>query len=178
MPGAPHGVYRCADLPGDGPARDRWCAIAVCGDDDWVRFSRALDEPAWTQDARFATHPVRIANRSALDGYVESWTRRRAAEDVMSCLQRVGVAAGVVANAADICRHDRHLQARGYWVRVPTPEGDTVELDGVPIRLSATPGAVRAPGPLLGEHTDAVLQRVLGMSPAAVAELRAAKVIV
>ena len=178
MRAAPHGVYRCADLPGEGPARDRWCAIAVCGDDDWVRFCHALGDPAWTRDMRFATQHDRITHRAALDAHVESWTRPQRAEDVMTHLQRAGIAAGLVANAEDLCRHDPHLQARGYWARVPTPEGGAVELDGVPVTLSATPGAVRAAGPLLGEHTDAVLQRVLGMSPATIAALRAAKVVV
>ena len=92
-------------------------------------------------------------------------------------LQQAGIAAGVVANAEDLCRHDPQLQARGYWAHVSTPDGEIAELDGVPIKLSATPGGVRSPGPLLGEHTDAVLQRVLGMSPATIAGLRTAKVV-
>jgi crotonobetainyl-CoA:carnitine CoA-transferase CaiB-like acyl-CoA transferase len=93
-------------------------------------------------------------------------------------LQQAGVAAGTVANAEDLCRHDPQLQARGYWAQVSTPEGEIAELDGVPIKLSATPGGVRSSGPLLGEHTDVVLRRVLGMSPATIAELRSAKVVV
>ena len=177
MAAAPHGVYRCADEPGDGPAHDRWCAIAVFGDDDWARFCAALAHPAWTRDARFATLPRRRAARAALDANVESWTRPQRAEDVMDRLQAGGIAAGVVANAADLCRRDPHLQARGYWSRLSTPEGDTVECDGVPFRLSTTPGGVSAPGPLLGEHSDAVLRRILGMSAAEVARLRAEQVV-
>jgi len=172
-PSAPHGVYRCADLPSDGPARDRWCAIAVFHEDDWRCFRHALGDPPWTRDARFATLAARLANQSALDEYVESWTRSRTAEEVMTHLQSAGIAAGRVANAADLCRRDPQLQARAYWARVATPEGETVELDGVPFKLSDTPGGISAPGPLLGEHTDAVLQRVLGLTAAAVATLRA-----
>jgi crotonobetainyl-CoA:carnitine CoA-transferase CaiB-like acyl-CoA transferase len=178
MPGAPHGVYRCADLPGEGPARDRWCAIAVFAEAEWACFRAALGNPPWCADARFATLRARITNRPALDAHVQTWTRPQRAEDVMTQLQRAGIAAGVVANAEDLCRRDPHLQARGYWTRVPTAEGGTVELDGVPVMLSATPGAVRTPGPLLGEHTAAVLERVLGLSAAAIIELRAAKAVV
>ncbi len=177
MPSGPHGVYRCADLAGDGPARDRWCAIAVFGDQQWEAFRRALGEPAWACDHRFASAEGRGANRQALDACVQSWTRERPAEAVMAHLQRAGIAAGVVANAEDICRRDPQLQARQYWIRLPTPEGDRVALDGVPFKMSSTAGRVRAPAPLLGEHTDAVLQRVLGLSPAAIAELRAANVV-
>jgi crotonobetainyl-CoA:carnitine CoA-transferase CaiB-like acyl-CoA transferase len=170
-------LYRCADLPGDGPARDRWCAIDVPDDADWKQFCTAIGDPPWGREQRFATAAARRAQRNALHPLVETWTRGRTAEDVMTHLQRAGIAAGVVANAADLCRHDPHLQARQYWTRIPTPEGDVVECDGVPFKLSETPGAVDRPGPLLGEHTDAVLQRVLGLSPEAIAALRAQRVV-
>jgi crotonobetainyl-CoA:carnitine CoA-transferase CaiB-like acyl-CoA transferase len=170
-------VYRCADLPGAGPARDRWCTIAVGDDDEWNRFCAVIDHPPWTRDQRFSTRRGRSANQRALDALVESWTRRRTAEDVMTRLQRAGVAAGVVANAEDLCRRDPHLQARGYWARVTTPEGDSVECDGVPFKMSATPGHIDAAGPLLGEHTNAVLQRVLNLSPEAIAALRSNRIV-
>jgi crotonobetainyl-CoA:carnitine CoA-transferase CaiB-like acyl-CoA transferase len=177
-PAAPHAVYRCADLPADGPARDRWCAIAVFGDDDWRRFCRALGDAAWTRDERFATEQGRMLHRAALDAHVASWTRDRRAEEVMAVLQGAGVAAGVVASAEDLCRRDPHLQARQYWARMATPEGDLVEYDGVPFKMSETPGRACTPGPLLGEHTGAALHRVLGLNAATIAALRAAEVIV
>ena len=177
MPGAPHGVYRCADLPGDGPARDRWCAIAAFGEGDWSSLCAALGHPEWTRDARFATEAGRLAHQAVVTAHIEEWTRRHTAETVMTQLQHAGIAAGLVANAEDLCRRDPQLQARNYWTRVTTPEGDVVDLDGVPFRMSDTPGAVRTPGPLLGEHTDAVLHRVLHLSTAAIAELRAERII-
>jgi len=177
IPSAPHGVYRCAEAPEGGPAHDRWCAISVCGADDWRHFQQALSEPPWTTDARFATGTGRSRHRAALDAHVTEWTRKRRAEDVVATLQGAGVAAGLVADAADLCIRDPHLQARGYWTKVRTPEGEWVELDGTPVRLSATPGAVHSPGPLLGEHTESILQRILGLSQARIAELRSANVI-
>ena len=177
-PAAPHGVYRCADLPGNGPARDRWCAIAVFGDDDWRRFRAVLGDPEWARHPRFATHAARVDHGTVLDARVEAWTRTRSAEEVMVVLQHAGIAAGVVANAEDLCRRDPQLQARAYWVTIPTPESGLVELDGIPLTMSETPGRVRTAGPLLGEHTDAILQRVLGMDADALAALRAADVIV
>ena len=95
----------------------------------------------------------------------------------MTRLQRAGVAAGVVANAEDLCRRDPHLQARQYWARVTTPEGTSVEYDGVPFKMSETPGHIDRPGPVLGEHTDAVLQRVLALTREAIAALRAQGVV-
>jgi len=177
MPSAPHGVYRCADEPDNGTAGDRWCAIAVFGDADWRRFCQALGSPQWMRDRRFATQAGRLRHAAELDASVESWTLPRRAEDVMTHLQRAGIAAAVVANAADLCRRDPQLQVRRYWIRVRTPEGYTVDLGGIPFTMSETPGHVEAAGPLLGEHTDEVLQRVLGLDRDTIAALRADRIV-
>jgi crotonobetainyl-CoA:carnitine CoA-transferase CaiB-like acyl-CoA transferase len=173
---APHGIYRCRDLV-DGDGRDRWCAIAVFGEDDWSRFVAAIGAPAWTAEARFATHAAREQHQDDLDALVETWTRSQVAEGVMACLQRAGIAAGVVANGRDLCVRDRQLAARRYWATVATPEGDTVTVDGPSLRLSATPGRVASAAPLLGEHTDDVLRGVLHLSPSEITRLRDERVV-
>ena len=163
-PGAPHGVYPCA---GD----DRWLAITVFSDDDWTRFAHALGDPEWT--TRFGTRAARIEHSTELDALVAAWTRTRVAEEAMAVLQTAGVAAGVVANAEDVCARDPQLAARGHFVDVPTPEGRTVRIDGPPFVLSETPARVGGPGPLLGEHSDEVLGELLGLRSEEIAELRA-----
>ena len=168
-PAAPHGVYCCA-------GEDRWCAIAVFTEEEWRAFCKVLGNPAWTKEGRFATLSERLAHQDALDRCVEEWTRQRTPEEVMTLLQQARVAAGVVANGEDLDR-DPQLRSRGYWARVPTPEGDEVVLDGTPIKLSATPGYVAAPGPLLGEHTESVLKRLLGYSDEKIARLKTAHVV-
>ncbi len=176
-PAAPHGVYRCRDDESAGPAGDRWCAIGVFGDGDWRSFCNALGNPAWAHEARFVSLAARLKNQDALDDRVTAWTRQRSAEEVMHILQRAGIAAGVVNNARDLCERDAQLRARGYWAALTTPEGERFAFDGVPVKLSGTPGRIAAPGPLLGEHTDSVLERLLGLSPAAIAGLREEQVI-
>lgn len=168
-PAAPHGVYRCA-------GEDRWCAITIFTEDEWRAFCRVLESPTWTTNAKFATLAQRLQHQEELDRHVESWTCQHAPEEVMTKLQQVGVAAGLVASGADMDR-DPQLRARGYWAQVQTPEGDTVTLDGSPIRLSATQGAVAAPGPLLGEQTESVLRRLLNYSEADIAQLKTDRVV-
>lgn len=168
-PGAPHGVYRCR---GD----DRWVAIAVLSDEDWRRFAAAVAEP-WAAEASLASAASRLAAADALDAAVARWTSLRSPEEVTALLQSRGVAAFTVANGEDFCARDPHLQWRGYWTRLATPEGGVAVVDGVPARLSATPGAVRSPGPLHGEHTTEVLHGLLGMPAAEIDELRRARVI-
>jgi crotonobetainyl-CoA:carnitine CoA-transferase CaiB-like acyl-CoA transferase len=168
-PAAPHGVYRCAGT-------DRWCAITIFTEAEWQAFCRVLGNPDWTQEQRFSTLENRLRHHDDLDYYVEAWTQQHTPEEVMALLQQAGVPAGVVANGEDL-DHDPQLRTRGYWAQVKTPEGDEVVLDGTPIKLSATPGYVATPGPLLAEHTESVLKRLLGYSDEYLAQLKAERVV-
>jgi len=161
---APNGVYGSA-------GHDRWVAITVSSDDDWSRFVDALGRPAWAAEASFATARDRAANRAALDRHVAAWARTLEADAAMVLLQRAGVAAGRVSDAIDLCARDPQLAAWGFFVTVATPEGETVHVGGPPLRLSETPAAVTAAGPLLGEHTTTVLRELDAMgSPLVVSE--------
>jgi crotonobetainyl-CoA:carnitine CoA-transferase CaiB-like acyl-CoA transferase len=170
-PAAPHGIFRCA---GD----DRWIAITVFDDEAWRGLAAAMGRPAWTALPPFATATSRAAYAATIDELVAGWTRTMEAHVAVSRLQANGVPAALVADAADVCRHDPALAARGHFVDVPTPEGGTVRIDGPAVLLSGTPGCVRGPGPLLGEHGDAVLSSVLGWDAATIAALRADGVLV
>ncbi len=156
---APHGIYRCR---GD----DRWCAIAVSGDEEWRRFCRALGEPPWTQDSRFATLPRRQHNVDELDRLVEEWTGQHTPQEAMALLQKEGVACGAVQDARDLA-NDPQLKARGFFV-----ERDGAISDAVPIRLSATPAEYRRAAPLPGEDNDSVYRGLLGMGEDEVLRLR------
>jgi crotonobetainyl-CoA:carnitine CoA-transferase CaiB-like acyl-CoA transferase len=163
LPAAPHGIYRCRPRGGDD---DRWITISVRTQPEWERFVGALGSPAWASEAKFRTLYLRMRNREELDALVERWTIDQQAEAAMERLQRAGVAVGVVANGADVCERDPHLRARNFWVTVPLPDGTTTHVTGIPMKLSATPGAIRTPSPLIGEANDYVLGELLGMSKA------------
>lgn len=166
---APHGAFRCADGEWHGAPEDRWCAIAVFGDREWRRLVDAMGGPAWAEDDRFATHARRKQHEDEIDKGIGDWTRGQRAEDVAELLQRHGVPAGLVANARDMLE-DEHLKARGYYVYLDHPEAGVTAHDGPPFVLSKTPGELRAPAPLLGEHNEVVCKQVLGMTDDEIAE--------
>ncbi|MDH5695661.1 MAG: CoA transferase [Dehalococcoidia bacterium] len=161
---APHGVYRCH---GD----DRWCAIAVFNDGQWHGFKQALGNPPRAEDERFATLESRLENIEELDRLVAGWAKEHVAEEVMTLLQKWGVAAGVVQDASDLAK-DPQLKERGFFVDLDHPElGKTVS-DAAPIRLSDTPARYRRAAPVLGRDNDYVYGELLGMSQEEVAELK------
>jgi crotonobetainyl-CoA:carnitine CoA-transferase CaiB-like acyl-CoA transferase len=162
-PAAPHGVYRCAPLGDDD---DRWVAISARSQGEWERLVNAIGTPAWTSDAKFRTLYLRMKNRAELDEHLSRWTRARSAEDAMTILQRAKVAAGVVANGADICARDPQLKERGYWASVKRADGEASRIVGIPFKMSSTPASVREIAPDVGENTDYVLGEILGLTRA------------
>ena len=161
---APHGVYRCR---GD----ERWCAIAVFTEDQWRGFKRALGNPPWAEDKKFATLSLRLKNSEELNRLVEGWTKEHTAEEAMALLQEQGVAAGVVQDASDLAQ-DPQLKEQGFFIELDHPElGKTIS-DAAPIRLSDTPARYTRAAPVLGQDNDYVYGGLLGMSDDELAELR------
>jgi benzylsuccinate CoA-transferase BbsF subunit len=161
----PHGVYPCAGV-------DRWCAIAVVGDGAWQRFRARV---GWPDETRLATLQGRLAARAALDSRVADWTRSRSPEEASTILQEARVSAMTVQNGDDH-RDDPHLARRRALVSVKHYELGWIKHSGNPIRMRQTRVARPAPAPLLGEHTEGVLTRVLGLSKQEVRGLVAAGV--
>jgi crotonobetainyl-CoA:carnitine CoA-transferase CaiB-like acyl-CoA transferase len=171
MPAAPHGVYKCRPLGDDD---DRWLAISIRTQPEWERFVGAIGSPGWAHSPEFRTLFMRMHKREQLDKHVGSWTIMQTAEHAMELLQGAGVAAGVVSNGADICARDPQLRARNFWGAVTLPDGRHANVTGVPIKMSATPGSVRTPSPLIGSSNNYVLGELLGYSSAEREQLIAA----
>ena len=162
---APHGVFRCE---GD----DRWCAIAVTSEEQWQRFCDSTGNPAWADDARFATLRARKENEDQLEALIEEWTSTRSPEEVMELLQSAKIPAGRVSNAEDVY-NDAQLRFRQHLLTVDHPQRGPHSVEAPGFRLSATPASVDRPGPDLGEHNELVFCQWLGVSSAEFAELTA-----
>jgi crotonobetainyl-CoA:carnitine CoA-transferase CaiB-like acyl-CoA transferase len=156
----PHGVYpTCGD--------DRWCAIAVVGEDAWQRFRRVV---CWEAERRFDSLAGRLDARAELDARVAAWTRVRTAEAAADVLQAAGVSAMAVQAPYEL-RDDPHLAARAALVTLDDPGIGGVRHVANPIRMGRTPTVVAGPAPRLGADTRAVLTGVLGLSRDDVAAL-------
>jgi crotonobetainyl-CoA:carnitine CoA-transferase CaiB-like acyl-CoA transferase len=159
----PHNNYRCA---GD----DAWVAIAVCSEADWQALCQATGHPEWADDPRFADAYLRMQYRDELDALISSWTSQHTSYDVMEILQAAGVAAMPVMNVEDQFR-DPHLRARQVHVECEHPKVGIEWLHGIPWHLSETPGRIRRPAPLLGEHNQYVFGELLGLPAAEIQRL-------
>lgn len=139
------------------PARDGWVALACPSDAFWVLLCERLGMPEFGKDPRFCSIPERRRHRDALEAEVSARTRRLSKAELKDVLGG-RIPFGPVMNAAEICA-DPHFRQRRMIVPLDYPGIEKpIEVAGVPVRLSRTPGGVRHRAPRLGEHTQAVLR--------------------
>jgi crotonobetainyl-CoA:carnitine CoA-transferase CaiB-like acyl-CoA transferase len=155
---APYNAYRC----GDG----EFVHIACYNDKFFRNLCDAIEQPGLADDERFADSDDRLANREALDELIGAYLGRLDRAAALERLSACDVIAAPVNEYADVFS-DPQVLHNEMVVEVDHHTGP-LKVTGVPVRLSATPGAVRRPPPALGEHTDEVL-RELGIDPALLA---------
>jgi crotonobetainyl-CoA:carnitine CoA-transferase CaiB-like acyl-CoA transferase len=159
----PHGVYPAA-------GNDRWVAIAVQDQAQWRALTGLAKLPG---DGDLAT---RRLHEEQIDAALAAWTARQDAAVLAARLQAAGIPAAVVATGRDLVEADEQLAARDFYPALRHPVAGLVRHEGIVARLSATPGALTSPAPLLGQHTAEVLSELLGVDTEQLAALRAAGV--
>ena len=127
-------------------------------------------QPELIEDARFKTVEARWDNRAELNTIIEAWTRQRGKHEVMRLMGDAGVPCGACQDTGEVLA-DPHLKAREMIVDVDYPTRGTYQTVGCPIKLSDSPVAVSRP-PLLGEHTDVLLESLCGVEPDEAKRLR------
>lgn len=152
----PQGAYQCA---GD----DRWIALSVRNDDEWMDLRTALGDPVELRDARFDTTAGRIANREFLD---EILSRAFLDEDPATVVDKLwaNLPVAIVRGAWELAL-DPHLRERGFFQSVDHPvAGSHDTYLGLPYPpLSGMKAWSRSGTPLMGEHNHQILTGLLGM---------------
>jgi len=151
-------------------------AIGVGSDKLWRTFCPLLDLPGLVDDPRFVTNAARNANRPALIDALQASFLTRTFEDWEAILAPAGIPMGAINTIDRVVAHPQ-VAARGALVESDHPVAGRVRSVGPPVRMSDTPGRVRTPAPLLGEHTEEVLSSRLGLTAAEITRLRHAGVI-
>ena len=146
--------------------------IIACGNQGfWEKFCKLAALESLLADDRFTTMKKRVENRAELTPLVTAAIKTRTRREWYELLDREGIPCGLIKNVAEVCT-DPQVLARDMVVPLEHPAAGTIRVNGVPIKLSKTPGKVTDPPPLLGQQTDAILSEILGYTPAEIAELR------
>jgi len=150
---APHDAYAAS-------GHDQWVAIAVGSDDEWRALCGIIGAAALANDPRYARFEQRWVNQDSLREPIERWTRQHTKFEVADRLQAAGVRAAAVLDSEDL-HNSPYLKARGAFITLTHPEAGTHNYQTLPFRLSITPGSQHTASPVLGAHTQTILQDIL-----------------
>jgi formyl-CoA transferase len=152
-------------------ASDEFLIVAVGNDGQFARFCEVLGEPAWAADERFARNPGRVRHRDLLVGMIAERMKAKRAREWLAALEGAGVPCGPINDLAQVFA-DPQVRHRRTEVRTPHAKAGEVRMVANPMKFSATPISHDRPPPLLGEHTDEVLGRLLSIDAGRIAKLR------
>jgi formyl-CoA transferase len=167
LPGiAPSNAYRCSDGV---------VLIAGNGDAIFTRLMTVIGRGDLGGRPDLASNQGRVKAAAELDQAIGDWTERHTVTDALAQMGAASVPAGRIYDIADIAA-DPHYRARDMILKQGTRQGFDVEVPGIVPKLLSTPGAIRSPAPLLGEHTRGILEG-LGFTAEQQAQLKAEGVI-
>jgi crotonobetainyl-CoA:carnitine CoA-transferase CaiB-like acyl-CoA transferase len=163
---APYQAFRTAD---------GWLTIGAANQATWEKLCALLERNDLAADPRFRDNPSRTVHHAELASELDTVFRARATKDWLARLDAAGVPAGPINDMAGVYA-DPHVRARGMAVETDHPSAGRVRHIGLPVKLSETPGAVRRPAPMLGQHTEEIL-RESGFTVEEILALRHARVV-
>ena len=145
--------------------------VAVGNDGQYTKFVEAGGRPELAKDERFATNPLRVRNRDAIVPILAEMVKTKTRDEWINLLEAAGVPCGPINNLDDVYVNPQ-VVARDLRVDLPHPCGAPVKLVQSPMKLSATPPRCDMAPPTLGQHTEEVLEALLGHDVAQIAALR------
>jgi crotonobetainyl-CoA:carnitine CoA-transferase CaiB-like acyl-CoA transferase len=151
---------------------DGYLMLAVGNDRQFAGFCGVAGLPELAADARYRTNAGRVANRGVLVPEIDRTCRQKTTRQWLDALALVGVPCGPINNLAEVF-DEPQVRHRKMRFDLPHPQGGQVPQVRNPVLYSRTTLEYKDPPPLLGEHTQAVLQQELGISASQFAALRA-----
>ena len=136
--------------------QDGYINIGAANQNNWERMCRAIGREDLLEDERFASNPERMVSIEALTPIMEETFRTQTTSHWVEVLESAGVPCGPIYDIEQVYA-DPHVQTRDMAVELEHPKSGSIRNIGVPVKLSDTPGSVRTPAPLLGQHSEEVL---------------------
>jgi formyl-CoA transferase/CoA:oxalate CoA-transferase len=158
-------------------ARDgKYLTVAVGNDRIWKNFCVALGLEDLIENPKFATNPKRVENKVELISLLEKAFLNKTRDEWIAILLKKGVPCGPIY-AMDEVFCDPQVQHRKMLVEIEHPKVGKIKQIGIPMKFSETPGEIRTPPPLLGQHTKEILKNLLGYSEEEIKQLEREEII-
>jgi crotonobetainyl-CoA:carnitine CoA-transferase CaiB-like acyl-CoA transferase len=158
---APYQAIRCAD---------GYITLGAANERLFRRLCDVLGHPEWPAQPEFADNAMRVANRAPLAERIEAITVRQPRSHWLALLEANDIPCGPINDYAQVFA-DPQVVARDMIVETEHPTLGRLKTLGSPIKMSETPPDVSRRAPMLGEHTDEILQQA-GFSRGEIGALR------
>lgn len=151
-------------------ASDGYVIVGAGNDRLWNKLCSLLGKPELAYDARFDTNANRTKNVRELKVILDGIFQAKTIDEWLQALEAAGIPCAPI-NTVDKVVNDPQVKARDMIVEIEHPLAGKLHIPGIPIKMSATPGSIDTPAPLLGQHTFEILNELLGLSEAEVKSL-------
>ncbi|TMA59733.1 MAG: CoA transferase [Deltaproteobacteria bacterium] len=160
------------------PVADGYFTLRIpdLSDRGWVKLAKFMERDDLLEDARFATAPARKEHRAELYELIRSWIRGKKRQELWDGLREIDYFGAPVLSMGEVIE-DPHIKERQAFIDRDHPTAGPTKLLAPWIHMSKTPASIRDDSPALGQHTDEVLGRVLGLGATELSALRAESVI-
>jgi crotonobetainyl-CoA:carnitine CoA-transferase CaiB-like acyl-CoA transferase len=145
---APRNVYRCKD--------GAWVALSAPAQSVAERVIRLVGRADLVDQPWFASGAGRVEHGTELDSVVGAWVADHVRDEVITEFEQAQAAVAPIYDIADVLA-DPQYSARDAIITVDDPQLGRIRMQNIPFQLSETPGAVRWPGPELGQHNEEIL---------------------
>lgn len=155
--------------------KDGEIMIAAGNDALWVSFCKAIGEPSLCEDDKYVTNPLRNENYDELRPILANTLKDKTTQEWQDILDDAGIPNGPI-NTVDMVLKDPQVLAREMIMEIDHPISGKIQVPGIPIKLSDTPGDIRMTSPLLGQHTEEILKELLNYDDEKIDELKDEKI--
>lgn len=144
---APFDIYKC---------KDGYVALGVGNDRLWAKLCTVMNRHDLIEDERFLTNDLRSKNYTPdLKDIIRDFCIDYTKNELESIMSEASIPCGPVLDVAEAINHP-HIKAREMMVEIEHPTAGTISMQGIVPKLSATPGTIETPSPLLGQHNKEV----------------------
>jgi crotonobetainyl-CoA:carnitine CoA-transferase CaiB-like acyl-CoA transferase len=154
------------------PAADGFFTLRIpdMSDSGWAKLVKLMDRADLLEDARFSSAQARKQHRNELQELIKSWARGKTRQELWDGLRPIDYFGAPVLSMGEVIE-DPHIKERNAFIERDHPTAGPVKLLAPWIHMSKTPATIRADSPALGQHTDEVLGKIVGLSGAELREL-------
>lgn len=146
-------------------AKDGWVIICMGDTRQWHSFLRLIERQDLIDNPKYKTNDERTQPgvREEVEKMVADWVNDKTISEVIKILEKEKIPSGPIYSIEQALQ-DKQFLSRDMVVEMKHPLSGIYHTFGSIFKMSATPGRLETPSPLLGQHTRSLLKELCRLS--------------